>query len=74
VAKGGITSIQVAKTALGVNEALALGQIQPGVPVWRMGAESRWPGLAYVVFPGNVGDENALARAVQTLAGVSSKS
>ncbi len=74
VAKGGVTSIQVAKTALGVNEAFALGQILPGVPVWRMGAESRWPGLAYVVFPGNVGDENAVLKAVQTLAGVSSKS
>jgi uncharacterized protein YgbK (DUF1537 family) len=70
VAKGGVTSIQVAKTALGVNEAFALGQILPGVPVWRMGAESRWPGLAYVVFPGNVGDENAVLKAVQTLAGV----
>ena len=69
VAKGGVTSIQVAKTALGVNEAFALGQILPGVPVWRMGAESRWPGLAYVVFPGNVGDENAVVKAVQTLSG-----
>jgi uncharacterized protein YgbK (DUF1537 family) len=69
VAKGGITSIQVAKTALGVQEALALGQILPGVPVWRLGAGARWPGMTYVVFPGNVGDETALMRAVSTLEG-----
>ena len=69
VAKGGITSIQVAKVALGVREAFGLGQILPGVPVWRLGEESRWPGLAYVVFPGNVGDDTALLRAVKTLSG-----
>jgi uncharacterized protein YgbK (DUF1537 family) len=69
VAKGGITSIETAKVALGVKQALALGQILPGVPVWRLGGESRWPGISYVVFPGNVGDENALRIAVETLLG-----
>jgi hypothetical protein len=37
------------------------------VPVWRTGAESRLPGLVYIVFPGNVGDNGALARAVANL-------
>ena len=37
------------------------GQILPGVPVWKAGEESRWPGMAHIVFPGNVGDSNALA-------------
>jgi uncharacterized protein YgbK (DUF1537 family) len=36
------------------------GQIIPGVPVWRLGKEAKFPGLDYVVFPGNVGDEDAL--------------
>lgn len=67
VAKGGITSLEVAKTALGVREALALGQILPGVPVWRLGHEARWPDILYVVFPGNVGDETALLRAVKII-------
>ncbi len=69
VAKGGITSIEAARVGLHVREAYALGQILPGVPVWRLGLGSRWPGLTYVVFPGNVGDETALLRAVMTLSG-----
>ena len=43
------------------------GQILPGVPVWKPGEESRWPGLAYIVFPGNVGDSNALVEVVGKL-------
>lgn len=60
VAKGGITSSDIATQALGIRRALVLGQILPGVPVWQTGAESRYPGLVYVVFPGNVGGEQAL--------------
>jgi uncharacterized protein YgbK (DUF1537 family) len=69
VAKGGITSIEAARVGLQVKEAYALGQILPGVPVWRLGMGSRWPGLTYVVFPGNVGDDTALFKAVKTLRG-----
>jgi uncharacterized protein YgbK (DUF1537 family) len=69
VAKGGITSIEVARVGLQAKEAYALGQVLPGVPVWRLETGSRWPGLTYVVFPGNVGDETALLRAVKTLRG-----
>lgn len=62
IAKGGITASDVATLGLNVKRALVLGQALPGVPLWRLGPESRWPGLAYIVFPGNVGDPNSLAR------------
>lgn len=65
IAKGGITSSDVGTKGLGVRRAKILGQILPGVPVWRTGPESRFPGLAYVIFPGNVGDASALLDAVE---------
>ena len=68
VAKGGITSSDVATAALGVRRAMVMGQILPGVPVWRTGAESRLPGMAYVVFPGNVGGDDALVTVHEKLA------
>lgn len=64
IAKGGITSSDLATRGLGVKRAMVLGQILPGVPIWALGAETRYPGLAYVVFPGNVGGPDALAEAV----------
>jgi uncharacterized protein YgbK (DUF1537 family) len=67
VAKGGITSSDLATHGLGVRRALVLGQALPGVPVWRLGDESRYPGLVYVVFPGNVGGPTALAEVVAML-------
>lgn len=67
IAKGGITSSDVGIKALGVQRALVLGQICPGVPVWRTGPESKFPDMAYVIFPGNVGDENSLLRAAAIL-------
>jgi len=69
VAKGGSTSIEVARTALNGKEAFAMGQIIGGVPVWRLGAEARWPEIPYVVFPGNVGDDSALLRVITVLRG-----
>ncbi len=60
VAKGGITSSDVATRGLEVHRAMIMGQVLPGVPVWRLGKETRWPGMAYIVFPGNVGDDQAL--------------
>jgi len=59
LAKGGITSSDIATQGLGVKRALVLGQILPGVPVWQLGAETRYPGLGYIVFPGNVGGPQA---------------
>jgi len=61
VAKGGITSSDVATDGLNVKRAMVLGQILPGVPVWKTGPESRFEDLVYIVFPGNVGGPTALA-------------
>jgi len=69
VAKGGITASDLATDALGVRQGWVLGQIVPGVPVWRLGAESKYPDLPYVVFPGNVGGPDALAKAIAILSG-----
>ncbi|RJR32987.1 MAG: hypothetical protein C4576_28790 [Desulfobacteraceae bacterium] len=67
LAKGGITASDVATKGLNVKRAVVLGQILPGVPVWRLGEESRIPGLAYIVFPGNVGNSEAVADVVRLL-------
>eukprot|EP00602_Paraphysomonas_sp_CaronLab_P010119 CAMPEP_0185029606 /NCGR_PEP_ID=MMETSP1103-20130426/16007_1 /TAXON_ID=36769 /ORGANISM="Paraphysomonas bandaiensis, Strain Caron Lab Isolate" /LENGTH=796 /DNA_ID=CAMNT_0027564415 /DNA_START=137 /DNA_END=2527 /DNA_ORIENTATION=+ len=67
VAKGGITSHDVAALGLGLSWARVLGQIETGVPVWMTPPESKFPGMKYVVFPGNVGDDGALARVVSQL-------
>lgn len=68
VAKGGITSSDVATRGLGVKRAFVLGQIIPGVPVNQLGEESRFPGLIYIVFPGNVGGVDAVTQVVHQLA------
>ncbi len=67
IAKGGITSSDIGVKALGVKKAMALGQALPGVPVWRLGEESRFPGLSYIIFPGNVGDIDDLYQLVSML-------
>jgi len=67
IAKGGITSSDLATRGLAMRRALVLGQIQPGVPVWRAGPESLLPGLPYVVFPGNVGTPDTLRQIVEML-------
>jgi uncharacterized protein YgbK (DUF1537 family) len=61
IAKGGITSNDIAVKGLGMKRAIVLGQVIPGVPVWQLGEETRFPDMPYVVFPGNVGDEKSLA-------------
>jgi len=71
IAKGGITSHDVAQKGLGAARARVLGQLFPGVPVWRLesGPRSRFEGVPYVVFPGNVGGPESLMQAVQLLSG-----
>lgn len=69
VAKGGITSSDVGTKALKVKKATVLGQVRPGIPVWRTGAESRFPGIPYVIFPGNVGEAETLKETVEILMG-----
>nr|XP_043629292.1 uncharacterized protein LOC122600609 [Erigeron canadensis] len=65
LAKGGITSSDIATKALEAKRAKILGQALAGVPLWQLGPESRHPGVPYIVFPGNVGDNKALAEVVR---------
>lgn len=67
IAKGGITSSDIATKALKIKRATVIGQALAGVPVWKAGVESKFPGLPYIIFPGNVGDENALKDLYQKL-------
>ncbi len=67
IAKGGITSSDIGTKALKVRRALVMGQIRPGIPVWQTGAESRFPGIPYVIFPGNVGEDTTLREAAEIL-------
>jgi len=67
IAKGGITSSDVGTKSLNVYRATVMGQVLPGVPVWKTGAESKFPDLAYVIFPGNVGDDDSLKDIVESL-------
>lgn len=70
LAKGGITSHDMAVRALGARRATVLGQLFPGqVSVWKLGDGSARPGLSFVVFPGNVGDELSVSRAIGRLKG-----
>lgn len=67
VAKGGITSHDVAVHGLGVRRARVLGEAVSGCPTWRLGEEARFPGLTYIVFPGNVGTDHGLADLIRKL-------
>ena len=70
IAKGGITSSDIATRALKIEKAMVKGQVLAGVPVWTLGPESRSPATDYVVFPGNVGDESSITKAVKTIRGI----
>lgn len=67
IAKGGITAHDLATHALAARRIAVLGQLAPGVPLWRLGPESRRPDLLYVVFPGNVGGPATLREGYEAL-------
>jgi uncharacterized protein YgbK (DUF1537 family) len=70
IAKGGITSSDLATRGLQASRATVLGQVFPGmVSVWSLEDGLAATGLPYVVFPGNVGGPAALADAIDLLAG-----
>jgi uncharacterized protein YgbK (DUF1537 family) len=71
VAKGGITSHDVAVRGLGIRRATVLGQLLPGmVSVLRpVEAAEGAVGVPYVVFAGNVGDGGTLAHVVDVVGG-----
>jgi uncharacterized protein YgbK (DUF1537 family) len=71
ISKGGITSNDVLSSGLALRASRVVGQILPGCSVVRCPEDHpRFPGLPVVIFPGNVGDEYALARAYARLAGI----
>lgn len=62
ISKGGITSNDVLSSGLALRTARVLGQILAGCSVVRCpDNHPRYPDLPVVIFPGNVGDEDALA-------------
>jgi uncharacterized protein YgbK (DUF1537 family) len=74
IAKGGITSNDVASKGLEVSHAIAVGPLLPGiVSLWRP-IDGVAVGMPFVVFPGNVGDEKALAEVVARLSSANEKS
>ncbi|WP_017549887.1 four-carbon acid sugar kinase family protein [Salinicoccus carnicancri] len=60
IAKGGITSSDVATIGLGIKKARVLGQAEKGIPVWKTSEEAKYPNMPYIVFPGNVGTQETL--------------
>jgi uncharacterized protein YgbK (DUF1537 family) len=71
IAKGGITSHDVAVRGLGIRRATVLGQLLPGmVSVFQpIDAAPQIVGTPYVVFAGNVGDETTLAYVIDLFRG-----
>jgi len=70
ISKGGITSNDVLSSGLALHTSRVVGQILPGCSVVCCPADHpRYPDLPVVIFPGNVGDDQALATAYGRLAG-----
>jgi uncharacterized protein YgbK (DUF1537 family) len=71
VAKGGITSHDIAQQGLGIRRAEVAGQLFPGVIslLRPLDAAPGAIGVPYVVFAGNVGDDETLADVVSILNG-----
>ena len=68
ISKGGITSNDVLSSGLQLSQSRVLGQILAGCSVIRCPADHhRYANLPVVIFPGNVGDETALAHIYKVL-------
>jgi uncharacterized protein YgbK (DUF1537 family) len=68
VAKGGITAAVTLRDGVGAAEADVVGPVESGVSLW----SAHWPDgseLDSLVVPGNVGDDDLLARLVAAVAG-----
>ena len=66
VVKGGVTSAFVLREGIGADEAEVIGPVLPGVSRWA----AEWPDgspVHFLVVPGNVGDDDLLARLVDAL-------
>ena len=70
LAKGGITSSDTATEGLSIRRAWSRGTMLPGiVSLWEP-VSGPAQGIPYIVFAGNVGDDDALADVVETLRSV----
>lgn len=67
IAKGGITSSDVASLGLGIRHAIVRGPMLPGIVSLWQPVDGPAVGIPYVVFAGNVGDDDSLAAVVATL-------
>ncbi|MBZ4014746.1 four-carbon acid sugar kinase family protein [Streptomyces purpurogeneiscleroticus] len=67
VAKGGITSSDTATEGLRIRRAWARGTLLPGIVLLWEPVEGPAAGIPYIVFAGNVGDDDAFAHAVRLL-------
>lgn len=71
IGKGGITSNDMLSSGLALRTSRVVGQILPGCSVVCCPADHpRYPNLPVVIFPGNVGDDHALAIVYGRLAGI----
>ncbi len=69
IAKGGITSHDVAVQGFGIRRAVVVGQLGRGIiSVFRpVAARPGAVGMPYVVFAGNVGSQESLSQAIAQL-------
>lgn len=67
IGKGGITSSDIGTKGLEVKKAKVLGQVRPGIPVWLTDEYSKFPQMPYIIFPGNVGNDETLLDIVTML-------
>jgi len=64
VSKGGITSAEVARSGIGAVDAWVLGQILPGISVWKVKDRGNRE-LLLVIVPGSVGDSDTLMNVLE---------
>lgn len=67
ISKGGITSSDIGTKGLMAKKSLVLGQIENAVPVWLTGDEAKFKNMPYIIFPGNVGNDDTLKNIVEKL-------
>ena len=67
LAKGGITSSDTATEGLGIRRAWCRGTMLPGIVSMWEPVSGPAQGIPYIVFAGNVGDDQALAAVLETL-------
>lgn len=67
IAKGGITSSDLATRALEIRRGMVRGQMQQGIISMWESIDGPAQGVPYIVFAGNVGDDDSLRTVVQRL-------